>query len=459
MLKASRVFLEEDVRDLAVSYALTNGITITRKEGGFDHCPVMISATPFPERLFTKAVELTPLFNRIIDRVARDGAFLRESLSATAAADPFTGRLMDIYTEVYTAPGCCPQPLMLGIHRDDYMLNTNNSEDVSQWEINQVEINTIACSFVGLAPLVNEMHRYLHSHVEDGEECKSEIPLSTSSTDVPAGMSAACERHAHYAGYKAAGKKVCVLFVVQPGEANVSDQRIIEQNLWARHGVKVLRRSLRDVGERGCVDENGVLVVDGVACFAVYFRAGYTPLDYPVEECWGGRALIEKSSAVKCPSIPYHLAGTKKVQQLLSDETVLSRFTDSAEETRLAMSVFAPMSGLAESEKTFIADALANPDDWLMKPQREGGGTLIFKDQMVAILKNLTPSQRDEFILMKKIRPPTVQSGVIRESKYVPPFSAKKKKKKTSHKGCTKINSSPSSVCTGFSLGTEKKQC
>ena len=45
-----------------------------------------------------------------------------------------------------------------------------------------------------------------------------------------------------------------------------------------------------------------------------YYRAGYTPDDYPTESEWAARLLIERSFAIKCPSIGQHLAGTKKVQ-------------------------------------------------------------------------------------------------------------------------------------------------
>jgi glutathione synthase len=45
----------------------------------------------------------------------------------------------------------------------------------------------------------------------------------------------------------------------------------------------------------------------------VYFRAGYAPSDYFGEDEWAARALIERSAAIKCPTLGYQLAGTKKV--------------------------------------------------------------------------------------------------------------------------------------------------
>ena len=44
----------------------------------------------------------------------------------------------------------------------------------------------------------------------------------------------------------------------------------------------------------------------------MYFRAGYEPGQYHSELEWDARLMIERSKAIKCPSIHYHLAGTKK---------------------------------------------------------------------------------------------------------------------------------------------------
>jgi hypothetical protein len=41
---------------------------------------------------------------------------------------------------------------------------------------------------------------------------------------------------------------------------------------------------------------------------------------------WKARLLMEQSSAVKCPSISYHLVGTKKIQQELAKTNVLERW-------------------------------------------------------------------------------------------------------------------------------------
>lgn len=52
---------------------------------------------------------------------------------------------------------------------------------------------------------------------------------------------------------------------------------------------------------------------DGIEVAVVYFRCGYDPVHYTNERCWDMRLLLERSKALKCPSIQYHLVGTKKV--------------------------------------------------------------------------------------------------------------------------------------------------
>ena len=45
-------------------------------------------------------------------------------------------------------------------------------------------------------------------------------------------------------------------------------------------------------------------------------RCGYHPDQYPSEREWEARLMLERSIAIKSPSIHYHLAGTKKVESV-----------------------------------------------------------------------------------------------------------------------------------------------
>ncbi len=45
--------------------------------------------------------------------------------------------------------------------------------------------------------------------------------------------------------------------------------------------------------------------------------------------------MIERSFAIKCPTTAYHLAGTKKVQQVLAQPGVLEQFLDKEKSARI----------------------------------------------------------------------------------------------------------------------------
>lgn len=52
---------------------------------------------------------------------------------------------------------------------------------------------------------------------------------------------------------------------------------------------------------------------DDMEVAVVYYRSGYQLEAYHTEKEWDVRLLLERSQAIKCPSIQYQLAGTKKV--------------------------------------------------------------------------------------------------------------------------------------------------
>ena len=89
----------------------------------------------------------------------------------------------------------------------------------------------------------------------------------------------------------------------------------------------------------------------------VYYRAGYNPEEYQNENEWNARLLIEKSRAIKSPSLKTQLAGMKKVQQSLSMH--LARFLKTPNEIEDVRSVLAE---LYELNDDIISKAVRNPE-------------------------------------------------------------------------------------------------
>ena len=72
---------------------------------------------------------------------------------------------------------------------------------------------------------------------------------------------------------------------------------------------------------------------------------------YPTDREWDARLMIERSKAIKSPSIHYHLAGTKKVQQELARYGVLERFVKEEDKRASIKSMFA---GLYPLDKVML---------------------------------------------------------------------------------------------------------
>ncbi len=174
----------------------------------------------------------------------------------------------------------------------------------------------------------------------------------------------------------------------------------------------------------------------------VYFRAGYTPSDYDESgHAWDIRARIEASAAIKCPCIEYHLAGAKKarldstraffgfhvgvlflfkrkkkktlcacvceqIQQILAQEEVLGRFSFDDPEIKLMRDSFAGLYTLSDDH--LLRHARDNPKQYVLKPQREGGGNNLYDDELRQAMEDFLARKRDDrdaFILMQRILP------------------------------------------------------
>lgn len=74
---------------------------------------------------------------------------------------------------------------------------------------------------------------------------------------------------------------------------------------------------------------------------------------------------MEQSKAIKCPSIQYHLAGTKKVQQALAKPGVLGRFLNDPVKIKAISDIFTGLYTLDDNEEGEKAIKIALED-----PQR-----------------------------------------------------------------------------------------
>jgi hypothetical protein len=124
------------------------------------------------------------------------------------------------------------------------------------------------------------------------------------------------------------GHAKCVIFLVQDGERNIFDQRHLEyQVTQSSPTIPVFRLAISDILKHTTLADTPKrqllyrLPRDPSKVFEVaviYMRSGYHTNDYPDQTAWDARYHLERSGAIKCPSILTQLAGTKKVQQVLA---------------------------------------------------------------------------------------------------------------------------------------------
>lgn len=93
-----------------------------------------------------------------------------------------------------------------------------------------------------------------------------------------------------------------------------------------------------------------------------------------------------------------------------------ARFLDRNQAQHLHL-CFAKMYSLGCDEEgdTNARMAREHPADYVMKPQREGGGNNIYDEDIVVSLDRLTREERSTYILMEKIRAPRFRTILIRE--------------------------------------------
>ncbi|VAI14458.1 glutathione synthetase, chloroplastic isoform X2 [Triticum aestivum] len=367
---------------------------------GLVHAPISLLPSRLPESFWSQACELAPLFNELVDRVSLDGDFLQDSLSKTRQVDDFTSRLLDIHRKMMDANK--EENIRLGLHRSDYMLDSETNS------LLQIELNTISVSFPGLCSIVTELHRTLINQYGNLLCLDAKrVPGNDASRQFAKALAKAWDEFNV--------DSAVVMMIVQPEERNMYDQYWLVKYLRESHGITTIRKTLSEVEAEGQVLLDGTLVVNGRKVAVVYFRAGYTPNDYPSEAEWSARLLMEQSSAVKCPSISYHLVGTKKIQQELAKPNVLERFLENKEEIAKLRQCFAGLWSL--DDKEVVKSAIENPDLFVLKPQREGGGNNIYGLDVREALIRLKKEGGDAlsaYILMQRIFPKASLASLVR---------------------------------------------
>ncbi|RDA91415.1 hypothetical protein CP533_6906 [Ophiocordyceps camponoti-saundersi (nom. inval.)] len=396
--------------------------------------PVTLFPSPFPRECFEQANSVQRTYNELYASVSRDEEFLAHMVKQVMDGDDFISSLWKLHLRVKREK--YSQPLSLGLFRSDYMVH----QDGATMQAKQIEFNTIAASFGGLAHRTSLLHGYLAT-TEYPLLCQSiaagslALPENQTLRGLGAGIREA------YRTYSASelGHATCVLFIVQDGERNVFDQRHLEYAVREASSPSMplfrlafsnvmAQTSIADTPQRQLLYRSPYNPSAVWEVAVIYMRAGYSPGDYPDQFAWDARYQLERSYAIKCPSVLTQLAGTKKVQQVLatprapSAPSILARFMggDSAAAAQL-QDTFTNIFPMDTSAEGLEARRRAlDPDlckSYVLKPQREGGGNNIYRGAIPGFLRSVPQEHWPSFILMELITPPPVSNLILRNGK------------------------------------------
>lgn len=404
------------VGERATEFATLCGLQM-KSSGSSDtvhHGPFTLFPSFIPRNILIQAKDSQKDFNILMHRVAHDYDFLYESLKNVIKVDEFTKKLWDIY-EIIRREGIT-QPISLGLFRNDFMMDTEGREitDLDNLQLKQIEFNTIASSFAGLMSQLRNVHRYslTHAEIEFDDE---KMPLNNCACGLAGGMVTGWELYGKPSAY--------VLFIVDAGEINKMDQLWLEREMFNinRH-CKVIYRTLTDIGMNGVLNDAKELTIDGKEIAVVYFRSGYSPSQYKSQHDWEARLIMERSKAIKCPTIAYQLTGTKKIQQELARKGAVERFlTDPVSIDRVRRTFVGQYSLDKGSEGDEIINrAIKNPRKFVVKPQREGGGNNIYDEEIPDFLRaNKDSEERSAYIIMDRIFPYVQRNYLIKKGEDI----------------------------------------
>lgn len=265
--------------------------------------------------------------------------------------------------------------------RTDYLL------DKAQI-LKQVEINTIAVSFVELNTRLNQIHATLHENVWLPENVPKFVEMVTLTRNI----------------FIRVNEYSDVVALLLDDNTGIQSKNFFEKkNLMfelKKKGVTMLHVTMQDIEKNGKF-ESDRFIYAGQNVFFVYLRHFYNYDHY--DNCTMHlRRQIENSDAITLPSIELQIVGLKMFQVIFKDKDVLKKYLSDTQ-----ISTIYEHFGDFKSVKDYET---GDEESYFLKCMREGGNTIITEN-----FKNYI-AEPDRYFLMKKIDSITVRNRFYTEN-------------------------------------------
>uniref|UniRef100_A0A183BZX0 Glutathione synthetase n=1 Tax=Globodera pallida TaxID=36090 RepID=A0A183BZX0_GLOPA len=369
-----------ELTQFTIEWAHNNGLILRASEYKTtsdiaEFAPVSLFPSPFPHQAFDQIV-------------------------AVHTTDRHIREMVKIVREAHEEG--IKQPITLVIMRADYMLNSlkdseNDNEQQQQLEVKQIEVNTGAIVALGIDHRTTELHR----------QVLKRAGLNTLNSPDNVGDTNLAE--SLFMAWKAFGNsKALMVFLTVPSFGYKFDlhQLACKLKRLSNDQMDIEYVSHKDGQTQLKLGDDFSLLLNGKVVGVIYScisALGYVITAASMEV----RRTIERSTAIKAPSLAHAISSSKKIQQLLAMPGEVERFfPDPADADKVAAirETFAELWGLDKNDdktERLIENAIEHPEKYVLKPNRECGGNNFYDEKV-------------SYILMQKLNPTTFKNYFLR---------------------------------------------
>ncbi|KAL3099483.1 hypothetical protein niasHS_002938 [Heterodera schachtii] len=417
------VFDEENINVLvedAIDWA-HNILLVMRppgKEGRSDtvqNVPFSLFPTPFPREIFNEAIAVAKAMSLLYFRVSRDIDFLKMVYKDVIDSDLSIRNYLKICEDVHNEG--IKQPISIYLQRSDYIAHVSEGDDgEKKYELKQIEVNGGSIGGAnGIPPRITKIHERMLEKAGFPNFPEDVLPRNTTAESASAQMLLTAWKKFNNP------KAIIVSLVVKDRSKWHFCKRFDEYEIdrITNKKVKVYYLSMEEAVKMLTMDEDYTLRLEGKPIGVFYINMILIGVVLPIKYL-NLLKMAERSTAIKSPSLFFEITISKRVQQVLTKPGMVEHFFPKPEDAPMVTAIrktFAKMWGLEnpddEETKRVIEDAIAHPERYVMKPNKEGGGKNFWEQEIVDKLKKFTKKQRAAYILMERLNPLVAQNYLI----------------------------------------------
>uniref|UniRef100_A0A914HCC7 Glutathione synthetase n=1 Tax=Globodera rostochiensis TaxID=31243 RepID=A0A914HCC7_GLORO len=375
--------------------------------------PFTLFPSPIPRKFYDQAIAVQKAMSLLYFRIACDFDFLKMAYNDVIESDASVRMYMKFLEEMKTEG--IKQPLAIFLQRSDYMVHESydNQTNKPKYELKQIEVNG---GSVGTACMSQQV-RLLHARVLQ----KAGVPDAFIDSVLAKNQSSkALNRMLYQAWLTYGDPNAIILFMDNKTKspwhfANYHDHYELER--LSNGKAKIVHLALNEF-KNLTMDEDFTLRLGGLPVAVAYKNLIFMG-SILAPATFNMIRMIERSKAIKATSLFFEFCTTKKVQQLLAMPGMVERFFPDPSEAQMIADIrntFAKLWGLEnddEQTRMIIEDAIAHPERYVLKPNKEGGGKNFWGQDIVDKLKTFNRSERAAHILMERLNPVPTKNFMV----------------------------------------------